>query len=248
MTPPELVAHRGYTLHYPENTLAALGAAIAAGARHLEVDVQLARDEVPVLFHDRTLKRLCGVDGAVHERTLAELGALRAADFQRLGYRFAQEPIATLADLVALLKAHPEVTAFVELKRIALAHFGVTLVLKRVFQELKPVLRQCVLISYSLAALRAARAQGWPRLGVVIDHWRERRDPLLREINPEFLFCDVDGLPRFGKLRHDNAILVVFEVADAQTALRLAGRGIDMIETFEVGELRAELELIAGGA
>ena len=64
---PELVAHRGYTLHYPENTLVGLEAAIKAGARYLEVDVQLSADKVPVLFHDRNLQRLCGVGGQVHE-------------------------------------------------------------------------------------------------------------------------------------------------------------------------------------
>ncbi|MEK7733824.1 MAG: glycerophosphodiester phosphodiesterase family protein [Pseudomonadota bacterium] len=67
MNPPELVAHRGYTLLYPENTLSAVRGAIEAGGRYVEVDIQLSRDEVPVLFHDHTLKRLCGVDGAVHE-------------------------------------------------------------------------------------------------------------------------------------------------------------------------------------
>ena len=52
---PELVAHRGYALHYPENTLIGIEAAIRAGARYVEVDVQLSADKVPVLFHDRTL-------------------------------------------------------------------------------------------------------------------------------------------------------------------------------------------------
>ena len=39
---PDLVAHRGYALRYPENTLAAFQAAITAGARFVECDVQLS--------------------------------------------------------------------------------------------------------------------------------------------------------------------------------------------------------------
>ena len=46
---PELVAHRGYPQHYPENTLIGIEAAITAGARFIDVDVQLSADRVPVL-------------------------------------------------------------------------------------------------------------------------------------------------------------------------------------------------------
>jgi glycerophosphoryl diester phosphodiesterase len=243
---PELVAHRGYTRHFPENTLAAVRGAIEAGARFVEIDVQLTRDEVPVLFHDRTLKRLCGAEGAVHDYTAAEIARLRASDFERFGYKYAQEPVATLAAFVALLRANPAVTAFVELKRVSLSRYGISLVLSRVLAELKPVMRQCVLNSYSLTALRAARAQSPLPLGFVIDRWRDRAREGVRDVRPEYLFCDVEGLPRFGKLRHPNAKIVVFEVADAERALGLAARGVHMIETFAVGELRRELELIAG--
>lgn len=248
MAIPTLVAHRGYTRHYPENTLAAVEAAIAAGARYVEVDVQLASDERPVLFHDRDLKRICGGEGAVHDYPLARLQEFRASEFGRFGYKFAREPIPTLAELAGLLKRHPRVTAFIELKRVSLARFGATTVLNRVWHDLKPVFQQCVPISYDLAALVAARAQGWPGLGAVIDHWRERRQEIVQTLRPEYLFCDVDGLPRFGQLRYAGARIVVYEVSDPALALRLAARGVDLIETFALGELRDALELIAAGA
>jgi glycerophosphoryl diester phosphodiesterase len=112
-------------------------------------------------------------------------------------------------------------------------------------RSLKPALAQCVLISYSLEALVAARQQGWPRLGVVIDHWYERGQELIDEIHPAFLFCDVDGLPRDGHLGIDGMKLVVFEVADAPLALALAARGVDFIETFAVGEMLREFSRLA---
>lgn len=46
-----IVAHRGYPAEHPENSLAAFDAAAAAGAKWIEVDVQL-HDGVPVLAHD----------------------------------------------------------------------------------------------------------------------------------------------------------------------------------------------------
>jgi len=236
---PQLIAHRGYTRHFPENTLVALDAAIEAGADFVEVDVQLSRDFAPVLFHDRTLKRLCGVDGAVHELALPDLKQLHPSDIARFGYHFREIEIATLAEFRAWLKEHTAVTAFVEIKRIALGHFGVERVLSAVWRELLPVLRQCVLISYSLPALAAARRQGWPMLGVVVDRWRERRQPLMREIRPDYLFCEVGGLPRFGRLAYNQAKIVVFEIDNADQARRLGRRGVGFVETFAVGEMMA---------
>lgn len=240
---PELVGHRGYPLHYPENTLVGFAAAIAAGARHIETDVQLTSDQVPVLFHDRDLKRICDVAGKIHELTSAQLQHVHAAETDRFGYKFAQEPVPTLSALAHLLAQHPPVTGFIEVKRIAVQRFGNATVLTRMLRDLKPVLKQCVLISYSLETLLAARQQGWPRLGVVIDRWRERRQPIIADIRPEFLFCDADGLPRFGKLSFAGAKIAVYEVThDAPQALKLTRRGVDLVETFAIGELKAEID------
>ncbi|MFM7282316.1 MAG: glycerophosphodiester phosphodiesterase, partial [Planctomycetia bacterium] len=78
MQASRLVAHRGHLARHPENTRAALADALSLGARRIELDVQLSRDGVPFLFRGRTLERLCGVAGVVHERTAPELATLRA--------------------------------------------------------------------------------------------------------------------------------------------------------------------------
>ena len=60
-------AHRGLfdnDTAAPENSLAAIRKAVAAGYG-IEFDVQLSKDDIPVVFHDGTLKRMCGVHGNV---------------------------------------------------------------------------------------------------------------------------------------------------------------------------------------
>ncbi|HEX8160266.1 MAG TPA: glycerophosphodiester phosphodiesterase family protein [Pyrinomonadaceae bacterium] len=57
---PLVIAHRGASAHAPENTLAAFSRAFGDGADGLEFDVRLARDGVPVVAHDATLKRTAG--------------------------------------------------------------------------------------------------------------------------------------------------------------------------------------------
>ncbi|MGI9308197.1 MAG: glycerophosphodiester phosphodiesterase family protein, partial [Gammaproteobacteria bacterium] len=58
---PALLAHRGYQRLYPENTRESLLAAIEAGAKNIEFDVQLAGDGVPMVVHDDNLKRTAGI-------------------------------------------------------------------------------------------------------------------------------------------------------------------------------------------
>lgn len=68
-------AHRG--LHdnktdAPENSMKAFQKAVDAGYG-IELDVQLTKDRIPVVFHDESLKRVCGVDGNVRDYTYEEL-------------------------------------------------------------------------------------------------------------------------------------------------------------------------------
>lgn len=72
-------AHRGASHYAPENTLQAFYEGIRLGATGIETDVQLSQDCVPILFHDETLDRVCGVSGTVGAWSLAELKKLFVA-------------------------------------------------------------------------------------------------------------------------------------------------------------------------
>ncbi len=245
MVIPKLVAHRGYPLHYPENTAVGIEAAIAAGARFIEVDIQFTSDGVPVLFHDRTLERLCGVEGTLYRYTAEQIRHFSAGEFGRFGYKFTNTPIMTLAELVQLLGQHPDVTAFIELKRISIQHFGIATVVSRVLRDLKPVAPQCVIISYSLEALRAVRGQGWSAVGAVVDKWQDRKRKPVQDLDPTYLFCGINSLPRRGQLRFQTSRLAVFESVDAQQALQVAEQGVEFVETFAIGEMLSALATLS---
>lgn len=74
-----LYAHRGLHCNEPgeeemapENSLRAFQKAVDAGFG-IELDVQMTRDHIPVVFHDFTLKRICGGEGKVCHYTYEEL-------------------------------------------------------------------------------------------------------------------------------------------------------------------------------
>jgi len=75
-------AHRGLfdnDSDAPENSLNAIRKAVEAGYG-IEFDIQLSKDAVPVIFHDASLKRMCGVDGEVWDYTLEELQKMKLAN------------------------------------------------------------------------------------------------------------------------------------------------------------------------
>lgn len=70
-------AHRG--LHddtRAENSMSAFRAAKEAGFG-IELDVRLSKDGELVVFHDPTLKRVCGIEGKVIEHTASELAEFK---------------------------------------------------------------------------------------------------------------------------------------------------------------------------
>jgi glycerophosphoryl diester phosphodiesterase len=70
------LAHRGDWRVAPENTLAALEAAMRVpGCDGVEFDVRLSRDGVPVILHDETLARVQGVPRAVDRLDAGDLAA-----------------------------------------------------------------------------------------------------------------------------------------------------------------------------
>lgn len=52
---PQAIAHRGYNVLFPENTMAAFRAAVEVGAHGIETDIRLTKDGVVVLSHVRIL-------------------------------------------------------------------------------------------------------------------------------------------------------------------------------------------------
>ena len=81
---PAIIAHRGASLHAPENTIAAFKLAHKQGADGIELDVKLSADGIPVVIHDPSVDRTTDGKGLVRDLSLASLQKLDAGDGQRI--------------------------------------------------------------------------------------------------------------------------------------------------------------------
>jgi glycerophosphoryl diester phosphodiesterase len=150
----ENVAHRGHSTAAPENTLAALQAAVAAGAEACEFDVLGCSDGTVVLMHDATVDRTTDGTGRVSDLTLDQLKQLDAGSWKHA--RFAGETIPTLEEALRLLKP-TGCRPVIELKTEGICRQVVETVRRQNMVE------RAVIIAFSQNAVRQVRE--WePRL------------------------------------------------------------------------------------
>jgi glycerophosphoryl diester phosphodiesterase len=88
--------HRGYSLHYPENTIPAFEAAKAAGATSVEIDVVLTADRVPIILHDLSVDRTTDGYGFAADLAFEKIRLLDAGS--RFDARFAGTRIPSLEE------------------------------------------------------------------------------------------------------------------------------------------------------
>ena len=239
-----VVAHRGYSARYPENTRLSLQQAIIAGARYIELDVQLSGDGVPLIIHDDNLNRTAGVDLSVLHSSWADLQRVCVGEVERLGDRYAHEPLSPLSVLVELLQAHPDVQAFVELKEESLNHFGRAEMLAKVMPVIAPVYSQCRIISFDAGVLPLVRRGYGGEIGWVISRWTEQQRAIAEEINPDILICNYRKIDT--PLWSGNWQWFLYEIIDAELALQWLDRGVDYIEGMELQNLLTNPRLRGG--
>ncbi len=235
----ELIAHRGYPAHFPENTLLGFQQAVAAGARYLEADVQLSADAVPYVFHDRDLSRLCGVAGRINRLNCQQLQRYHAHAPDQFGNRFKSLPLLRLDTLVEWLATQPQVTLFLELKRSMTQVLSPEHAVARVLSQLQPVRAQLVVISFSIKLLQLAKQQGWQRLAPVLTRWYQLRHRSVQRLAPEWLLINWQRIPANAYCPDDTPPIGLYEVSDIEQAQDLAQRGFAWIETDDIGAMLA---------
>ena len=69
-------AHRGASADFPEHTMAAYLGAIEQGALGFECDIRITKDEVPILWHDASMKKEAKNAAVIANKTYSEIKAI----------------------------------------------------------------------------------------------------------------------------------------------------------------------------
>lgn len=243
---PQLIAHRGYSACYPENTLAGLEAALQAGADCIEIDVQFSKDLVPVVIHDIHLIRTTGVEGKVNKLSAAQITHLCAGERQRFADHYPDAFVPTLDAVLALLEQWPDATLFVELKHESVESFGPELLVQKLVAKLKYLGERSVLISSHAEVPVYARKSGMKRTGWVVSSWNKQSQSIARAVSPDVLFCNYQKIPDAdGVLWAGPWQWALYDLVDPQLALRWIDRGVMYVETWDIGRLLGDQSLVS---
>lgn len=243
---PRVVAHRGDSKHFPENTLEAFTSAVDMGIDVIETDVHLTKDGHIVIWHDPTLERNTDGSGLVEDHTLDQLKRLDA------GYTFTTDGGASfpfrgkgvrIATLDEALTACPAQRFNIDLKskapaivdtfeRVITAHHAEQRVLCASFhlQHVRSMRRKNPHILTSLTRWEVIPILLRQKLGILPKRWNLGRTPVLQVPIRQWGIQVIT--PQFIEAFHAlGAVIQVWTINDEQQMRQLFGMGVDTIMT-----------------
>ena len=235
MSSAVIVAHRGLSALYPENTLPAIEQAIAIGAKAVEFDVQLTADKVPVLFHDPAIARMTGKNGQIMECSWRQLQKYQVAYPVRIADRHAGAPIVALAEIVDYFLQWPSVMPCIEIKVESTEYFGLKTCINRIIKIAEPLIGHAMFLSFSAKAIELLHSMGLRRTGWVLGDYNRLYRTAAEALQPWVLICAKEKLPVTAEgLWPGPWEWMVYQTEDPKLVTRLIRRGVRYIETDNV--------------
>lgn len=248
---PLIIGHRGAAAVAPENTLVSFERALLDGADGIEFDVRLARDRVPVVLHDATLRRTALRKGRVFDFSSEELSEmyvgtwfnLRRPALAQLEYTRATIP--TLSTVFEKL-CGGDALLYVEMKCGAKDRAALAAEVVRLIQS-HSLRHRAVVESFDLAAIALIkRLDSSIRTAALFDRKLSRPLPSPRRMIERAINCRAEEIA----LHHSLASLrtvkeaatrgleaVVWTVDDTAWIARAIKRGVRAIITNNPGRM-----------
>ncbi|MGM0700528.1 MAG: glycerophosphodiester phosphodiesterase [Actinomycetota bacterium] len=238
--PPLVIAHRGASADWPENTIPAFIAGIDQGADMIETDVHMSADGELVIMHDTTVDRTTDARTLYPNRQDRSIAGMNAAQIATLdagswkGEEFAGVRVPRLAEVLTL--AHDTRT-------------GLLLEVKH--PELYPGIAEAVLsalrtvpnyLDRALAAgMLVVQSANWafveefhalaPEIPVGVlgrpcpDELQDFAD-WVDQVNPEFCAADEDFLTAIHELGMTSLVWTVDDLGEMERAIDVGADGI----------------------
>lgn len=224
------IAHRA--LHdiadgRPENSRAAIQAAIAAGYG-IEIDLQLTKDAQAMVFHDYDLERLTGEKGPIQQREAIEMGAIQL--------KHGDETVPTFVEVLDLVSGR--VPLLVELKdQDGAMGPRVGTLEKATADALNGYDGDVAVMSFNPHSVAAFREVNTTRpVGLTTEAFRQEDNPMLPAATRNYL-RDIPDFERVG------ASFISHHARDLESAAvaRLKAQGVPIL-CWTIKSKEAELE------
>ncbi len=235
MLSKNLIAHRGDNIHFPENTLIAIEAALKVGALAFEFDVQMNADHSLVAFHDADFLRMNGDSKAkIFEVSDAEMSELSVHEPDQFGQQHYPTAVTYFDEITELMKRYPKAQAYIEIKDDSLEFWGVELVMAKLLKSLEGFEEQATIISFNEPALAYTRSHSQLKIGLVFEEFSAHMKAIAIKLNPEYLVSWYKVIPE-EQLWQGDWQWMIYTVNDVELAKNFLKRGdIDFVETDDI--------------
>lgn len=225
------IAHRGYSGKYDENTMKAFIKAIEFNADGIETDVQLTKDNIPVIIHDETIDRTTNGSGFVKDYIFNEIQRFKTIN---------GEKIPRLEDLLEIFKKSNLKVLNLELKNSIINYEG----LEKIVLDLvkKYNIEDKVIISsfnhYSLLKVKELNPK--IKVGALTETTLVNVTKYLNEINCECYhpyYYSIFNEEIMKELLDNNIEINTYTVNNKEDMQRLINLGVTGIITNEIETL-----------
>jgi glycerophosphoryl diester phosphodiesterase len=245
-----IIAHRGASAHYPENTMISFEGAINMGADMVELDVQMTADGEVIVFHDETLNRCTNGRGKIADYSLSDLKKLDAGSWFD-GF-FQGEKIPTLEEVLRACKNRIAVN--IEIKDSAVRNTLEGGIEEKCLElvEKTGISGHVVFSSFSPLALRHIR-QIDPKMPIAVLFDRKYYgaklpSEIVSGLSANAFNCSLRQLNKkwLADLQQQDIPVNVYTVNDEKNMRRLLDVGINGIFTNHVDVLKKIREIFRG--
>ena len=224
----QIIAHRGLSSIYPENTLVSFEAAKNAGITWIETDICMLKDEKLVVFHDEVLGRTVSGEKRVAKCFWADLVNSDAGVWK--GKKFRGETVPSLFNALSWANEN-NVKLILEMKCYGARQKRSAEVLANFLSPWQS--ESLTVSSFDIDFLRCFRRQA-PKMRLASIHRDMPKDIeyLAKTLRLEAVHLDVDFVLSRGSVQefHDQGLRVrAWTVNDLQTATKLLATGVDMV-------------------
>ncbi len=221
----KILAHRGFSGLYPENTKLAFEKAISVlGCNGIENDVHLTKDGKVIIIHDETLDRTCkNMRGYVKDYTLDEL---LHGDFSKSSTgHFDPQQIMTLHEYLELVEPTSLLTN-IELKTSIIPYEGIEEKVLREIQEFDLIPRIIISSFNHYSVLRMKKLCPQIKCGLLTCDWIINAGKYVSShqmecYHPTFYNCTSDLVPEIHSYGIEINTWTVNEPEDISSMLRL---------------------------
>lgn len=227
---PHVIAHRGASAYAPENTFAAMNKAAELNIPWVEFDVVLTADDVPIVFHDDTLKRTTNGKGKIAQKSFAEIAELDAGSW--FAPSFKGEPVPRFDALLDHL-AKLDLAINVEIKPTEGREIATARAVVKTLQEHWTGRQDKLLISsFAINALQEVRKlDGSLPLGLLVKKWFKGWHEYLHDLKCVSLNANYKILSSkiVAQLREEGILVLAYTVDSPKKAQQLFKWGVNAV-------------------